>query len=127
MELFTRSRIPARRACSTISPAPPDGSDPGPLVIANGKLYGPTTSGGDASCWLSYGGCGVIFQFDKSGTEKVLYTFNGFTDGAVPVGPLTFDSEGNMYGATTQGMKDNCAFWQGGCGTIWKLSSLASD
>ncbi|MGC2446601.1 MAG: choice-of-anchor tandem repeat GloVer-containing protein [Candidatus Sulfotelmatobacter sp.] len=100
----------------------PDGSDPGPIVIANGKLYGATTSGGQPTCWLSYGGCGVIFQFDKSGTEKVLYTFNGVTDGAVPVGPLTFDSEGNMYGATVQGMKDNCAFWQGGCGTIWKLS-----
>jgi uncharacterized repeat protein (TIGR03803 family) len=100
----------------------PDGSDPGGLVIANGKLYGTTTSGGDASCWLSYGGCGLIFEFDRAGTEEILYTFNGVTDGAVPVGPLTFDSEGNMYGATVQGMKDNCAFWQGGCGTIWKLS-----
>jgi len=106
---------------------PPDGSDPGALAIANGKLYGATTSGGQANCWGPYGGCGIIFQFDKSGTEKILYTFNGVTDGAVPVGPPTFDSEGNIYGATVQGMKDNCAFWQGGCGTIWKLTPPSSD
>jgi len=106
---------------------PPDGQDPGPLVIANGRHYGTTHYGGLASCWVQYGGCGTIFEFDKSGTEKVLYTFNGVTDGAAPVGPLTFDSEGNVYGTTAEGMKDNCGFWQGGCGTIWKLSPPAAD
>ena len=63
---------------------PPDGQDPGPLVIANGRHYGTTHYGGLASCWVQYGGCGTIFEFDKSGTEKVLYTFNGVTDGAAP-------------------------------------------
>jgi uncharacterized repeat protein (TIGR03803 family) len=101
---------------------PPDGSNPGPLVIANGRLYGTTVSGGQPSCWDSYGGCGTIFEFDPSGTEKVLYAFGGVTDGAVPVGPITFDSEGNMYGTTESGPKDGCPFSHGGCGTIWKFA-----
>ncbi|MGC2449602.1 MAG: choice-of-anchor tandem repeat GloVer-containing protein [Candidatus Sulfotelmatobacter sp.] len=100
----------------------PDGSNPGPLVIANGRLYGTTVSGGQPTCWGPYGGCGTIFEFDKSGKERVIYAFNGVTDGAVPVGPITFDSEGNMYGTTESGPKDGCPFSHGGCGTVWKFS-----
>lgn len=99
----------------------PDGANPGPLVIAHGKLYGTTFYGGQASCWGPSGGCGTIFEFDMSGTEKVLYAFGGVTDGAVPAGPVTFDSEGNMYGATQTGNEDGCPFSHGGCGTVWKL------
>src|SRR6478672_9639830 len=31
---------------------PPDGQDPGPLVIANGRHYGTAHCGGLASCWV---------------------------------------------------------------------------
>ncbi len=101
---------------------PPDGQDPGQLIIANGRLYGTTYSGGQANCWGLSGGCGTIFEFDSSGSEKVLYRFNGVTGGAQPTGPVVFDSEGNMYGTTESGVKNGCPFSHGGCGTIWKFA-----
>ena len=36
--------------------------------------------------------------------EKVLYSFQGGTkDGSVPAGGVVFDTQGNLYGATTDG------------------------
>jgi uncharacterized repeat protein (TIGR03803 family) len=35
--------------------------------------------------------------------EKVLYSFQGGNDGAVPAGGLVFDKRGNLYGATADG------------------------
>jgi len=32
--------------------------------------------------------------------EKVLYDFQGGTDGYRPLGPLVFDPAGNLYGTT---------------------------
>jgi uncharacterized repeat protein (TIGR03803 family) len=101
---------------------PPDGATPNQLVIAHGKLYGTTYLGGQLNCNGISGLCGTIFEFDKSGGEKVLYRFSGFTDGEEPTGPVTFDSDGNMYGTTQSGIKDGCPFSHGGCGTVWKFA-----
>ena len=38
-----------------------------------------------------------------AGNYKVIYTFTGTPDGAVPVSDLTFDAEGNLYGTTVGG------------------------
>jgi hypothetical protein len=35
--------------------------------------------------------------------EKVLYSFQGGTDGATPAGGVVFDKAGNLYGTTTDG------------------------
>jgi len=35
--------------------------------------------------------------------EKVLYSFQGGSDGAVPAGGVVFDKAGNLYGATADG------------------------
>ncbi len=51
---------------------------------------------------------------------KVLWSFAGGTsDGAIPMGPLTFDKSGNLYGTTDAGGISTCS---GGCGTVFELS-----
>jgi uncharacterized repeat protein (TIGR03803 family) len=56
--------------------------------------------------------------------EKVLYSFQGVTDGATPVGGVVFDSAGNLYGATQDGGSANClSIYQ--CGTVYQLAPPA--
>jgi uncharacterized repeat protein (TIGR03803 family) len=58
-------------------------------------------------------------------TFQVLHTFTGGGDGALPVGGLTMDRAGNLYGATAAGGDDgnNCPTGgsANGCGTVFKL------
>jgi len=51
--------------------------------------------------------------------EKVLYNFQGGTDGNYPIGGLVFDAQGNLYGTTDIGGGGSCI---GGCGTVFKLT-----
>jgi uncharacterized repeat protein (TIGR03803 family) len=53
--------------------------------------------------------------------EKVLYAFQGGTDGSQPNGGLVQDQAGNLYGTTYYGGDLSCAPGQG-CGTVFKLS-----
>lgn len=69
----------------------------GVILDAQGNIYGGTRSGGGPN------GCGVVYELnpDKHGqwTEKVLYSFpdhEGCEGG--PMGALTFDGIGNLYG-----------------------------
>jgi uncharacterized repeat protein (TIGR03803 family) len=58
--------------------------------------------------------------------EKVLYSFQGGTsDGSVPAGGVVFDSEGNLYGATTDGGPASCKPIGSACGTVFQLSPPA--
>jgi len=81
-----------------------EGPYAGVIEDSSGNLYG-TTSGGGTD------GKGTVFQLvppSGSGgawTENVLYSFTGLTDGGAPVGGLTFDSAGNLYGTTLPGWK----------------------
>jgi hypothetical protein len=56
--------------------------------------------------------------------EKVLYSFQGGTDGSVPAGGVVFDSAGNLYGATSGGGSGSCTGWFP-CGTVFELSPPA--
>ena len=47
-------------------------------------------------------------------TTTILYSFTGSSDGRNPVGPLIFDSAGNLYGVAQYG--------GAGCGVIFELS-----
>ena len=40
--------------------------------------------------------------------EKVLYSFQGIPDGALPIGGVVFDKQGNLYGATQGGGSGSC-------------------
>jgi uncharacterized repeat protein (TIGR03803 family) len=103
-----------------------DGQYPtiGPLVHdAAGNLYGTTISGGEKGSNCNGGTCGVVFKLDTSGTETVLHTFTGGSDGAFPDGGLVMDAAGKLYGTTGQGGDLNCAF-NGikGCGVVFKIT-----
>jgi uncharacterized repeat protein (TIGR03803 family) len=83
-----------------------DGAGPdGSLMFDQaGNLYGTTAGGGSNYLW------GTVFQLtpNHSGgwTESVLHSFcspSFCTDGYNPVGSVTFDEAGNLYGATVFG------------------------
>jgi uncharacterized repeat protein (TIGR03803 family) len=92
-----------------------DGAYPsGRLVMdSQGNLYG-TTEGGGAYGW------GTVFELTLSGTETVLYTFTGGTDGGAPFSGLAFKG-GAFYGATYLGGNEMACVTrkQKGCGTIF--------
>ena len=99
-----------------------DGWGPGTRLIMDkaGNLYGTTEEGGNLA--LCNGrGCGVVFKVDAGGKETVLHAFTG-PDGAVPMGRLTMDATGNLYGTTSNGgaIQSSCF---GGCGTVFKLDT----
>ncbi len=81
-----------------------DGAAPeaGLVMDAAGNLYGTTSAGGSS-------GNGTVFELvapkTKGGqwTESVLYSFGTGTDGSAPVGGVSFDSAGNLYGTTSAG------------------------
>jgi uncharacterized repeat protein (TIGR03803 family) len=83
-----------------------------------GNLYGVTQLGG------AYDN-GAVFMLSPNAnsgwTETVLYSFKGLigggTDGYWPTGSLTFDSAGNLYGATSWGGDS-----PNKVGTIFKLT-----
>jgi uncharacterized repeat protein (TIGR03803 family) len=105
-----------------------NGSD-GRLPVANlvldraGNLYGTTELGGSTACGGI--GCGIIFEVSppsqSSGvwTEKVLYSFQGGSDGAEPAAGLVFDNEGALYGTTGEGGSSNE-------GTVFQLKPPSS-
>jgi uncharacterized repeat protein (TIGR03803 family) len=91
----------------------PDGSSPSNVVIFDsvGNLYGTTTKGGA-------NGFGTVFELSPAGngwTEKVLYSFQGNSDGSYPTSGLLLDGSGNLYGTTSNG-------GTGGGGTVFELT-----
>jgi uncharacterized repeat protein (TIGR03803 family) len=98
-----------------------DGAYPAATLILDptGNLYGATPLGG-AYNW------GVAFKLkpDANGRwkERVLHTFTGGKDGAVPVA-LILDGSGNLYGTAYDGGIASCSF---GCGVVFKLTPVAN-
>jgi len=110
-----------------------DGSSPaGTLIIdSSGNLYGATGYGGTGKCMIFGGvvGCGTVYELSppkKQGeawTEKVLYSFKGDKDGQLAGESLTFDTRGNIFGATAYGGgygSCNEPYYQH-CGAIYEL------
>lgn len=91
-----------------------DGQIPygGLIADALGNLYGITLQGGTYDE-------GTVFRLtrdaDGAWSESVLHSFYAPEDGYCPTGPLVFDKEWNLYGATTCGGTFN----QGG---VFKLT-----
>ena len=67
---------------------------------------------------------GMMFAFSVAASakwhEKVLYSFQGGTDGYYPAGGVVFDNAGTFYGATNWGGDLNCS--SDGCGTVFAVS-----
>jgi uncharacterized repeat protein (TIGR03803 family) len=104
----------------------------GLTIDSAGNLYGVTAYGGTGGCVLFGGvaGCGIVFELSPPSapggawTKTTIYSFRGGVDGYLPNGNLTFDSAGNLYGATTYGGgfgSCNAPYYQY-CGTIFEVS-----
>ncbi len=94
-----------------------DGAYPrgGVVIGGDGTLYGTTTSGGGSA------GGGTVYQLrprpatppstSQPWNETVLFRFTDDNTGLDPVGNLTLDAGGNLYGVT----------FLGGYGVVWEL------
>lgn len=77
---------------------------------AAGNLYGTTFEGGEY-------GVGTVFELTNTSQgwkEALLYNFTGGDNGAGPLAGVTFDSQGNLYGTTVNGGRDEV-------GTVFQL------
>jgi uncharacterized repeat protein (TIGR03803 family) len=87
------------------------------LLSVDGTLYG-TTPGGK----LHH--VGTVFSIDPTtGTETVLYIFQGVPDGAHPYAGLV-NVNGTLYGTTIYGGTGTCKFikQEVGCGTVFSIT-----
>jgi uncharacterized repeat protein (TIGR03803 family) len=107
----------------------PDATSPfaGLLVGKQGNLFGTTSNGGNVYQCYAYGGlgCGTVFKIDASGRETLLYEFKGNfgtgkADGQGPMGGLTADAAGNLYGTTPFGGKEQS-------GTIFTITKRGRE
>jgi len=108
-----------------------DGGYPSGSLVRDtaGNLYGTTVGGGNFNCVQGFGGsCGTVFKLDPTGTETVLYSFQGTTDGSMPFAGVVMDGAGNLYGtASNGGHEDPNAFCDAfGCGTIFKIDATGA-
>lgn len=87
-----------------------DGSAPDGKLLedAQGNFYGTAATGGS-------GGGGTVFEFSPSGSGWNLSVLHSFTGTEGPVGGLTMDANGNLYGTTFS----DGAF---GFGNVFKLT-----
>jgi uncharacterized repeat protein (TIGR03803 family) len=92
-----------------------DGEIPyaGLIQGSDGNFYGTTYDGGA-------GGLGTVFKVTPSGTETVLYSFAGGSDGEYPYAGVIQGSDGNFYGTTYQGGTS-------GLGTVFKLTPSGTE
>lgn len=78
-----------------------DGSDPtGLRQDAAGNVYGVAGGGGTHNS-------GTVFKVNPTGAFSTLYNFcskASCADGSFPIGPLTLDSSGNIYGVLVSGV-----------------------
>jgi uncharacterized repeat protein (TIGR03803 family) len=92
-----------------------DGAAPdAALIHVNGMFYGTTAAGGASST-----GTGTVFAISKKGSEAILHSFQGGSDGSEPLGAL-INVGGILYGTTFGGGSTNCGV--GGCGTVFAIT-----
>ena len=91
-----------------------DGKNPSTGVIRDsvGNLYGTTQYGGASNN-------GVVYEVNTAGTETLLHSFTGGSDGANPQAGLLLNAAGDLFGTTYYG-----GLHQGpaGDGTVFKLA-----
>jgi uncharacterized repeat protein (TIGR03803 family) len=99
-----------------------DAGDPtaGLIIDSAGNLYG-TTNGGGANYQ------GTVFKIAPDGTETLLHSFTGGSDGGNPFGGLQLDSKGNLWGTTQYGGAKDCGQYVTGCGVVFKLAPNGTE
>lgn len=86
----------------------------GLILDTSGNLYGTAEMGGKGS--------GTVFKLThtKSGwKERTLYAFRGGSDAGYPLSGLSWNADGNLYGATVRGGTGNA-------GAVFQLKHVAS-
>jgi uncharacterized repeat protein (TIGR03803 family) len=75
-----------------------DGSYPaaGVTIDSTGDLYGTCLGGGSNNA-------GMVWEIEQSGNYRDVHDFGVGTDGTGPLGGVTIDSSGNMYGTCASG------------------------
>jgi uncharacterized repeat protein (TIGR03803 family) len=95
----------------------------GPVFLDSlGNLYGTTLYTEQDGVPLC---CGTVYKVTSSGAEIVVHQFAGSSDGAWPYGGLVTDSQGNLYGTTSEGGGSGCN--NSGCGTVFKLTPSGTE
>lgn len=88
-----------------------------------GNLYGTTVFGGI--------GKGIVFKVTAAGKYSILHTFGKVSgDGSWPLGPLTLDAAGNIYGTASdmETCTNECpAAKDLGFGIVYKLNSKGAE
>lgn len=82
------------------------------LISVKGTFYGATAQGGRGP--LS----GVVYSMTTTGSEKVLHSFTGGSDGAGPSGVI--DVNGTLYGTAGGGGGSGCS--GAGCGLVFAVT-----
>jgi uncharacterized repeat protein (TIGR03803 family) len=103
-----------------------DGDEPfgGATLDAAGNVYGTTNGGGAYNA-------GTVYEIiRKTGTEKVLHSFNNTGEGHYPGPGVILDAAGNVYGTTSVGgQTQNCGTQR--CpepnGTVFELTQKAAN
>lgn len=94
----------------------PDGRYPlgGLIRDSEGNLYGTTVWGG------TYG-FGTVFEITAAGTESILYSFTGGSDGSQAYGNLSRGKNGDLFGVTLAGgiTRGGC---KQGCGVVFQVT-----
>jgi uncharacterized repeat protein (TIGR03803 family) len=102
----------------------PDGAVPYAGIIDHGgTFYGTTATGG------AYDDSGTVYSLTGNGTERVLHSFKGYPDGAIPYDALT-DVDGVLYGTTEfGGDSGQKCIGRGivGCGIIFSLTTAGKE
>lgn len=105
-----------------------DGSAPDGDVTFDsaGNLYGTTWSGGRGLCDESP--CGTVYEMSNSGGQWTESVIHDFADGPGynPLGPVTIDSSGNLYGTTSGSSGPDSAVYELLHAQGWPVSSLYS-
>jgi uncharacterized repeat protein (TIGR03803 family) len=93
------------------------GSEPGSGLVMDdsGNLYGTTIYGGPNAD-------GVAFELAPDGSETVLHTFLGGSDGEEPMGKLIRTKKGYLFGTTVLGGGDGQGCGGYGCGTVFSIA-----
>ena len=91
----------------------------GVTLDSKGNVYGTTLYSGTSS--------GTVFglspQQNGSWKETILYNFpNPEKNGGAPVGGVTFDNQGNLYGTASAGGDPVCS-----CGVVFKMTPQANS
>jgi uncharacterized repeat protein (TIGR03803 family) len=125
--VYSVSTTGSEKVLYSFTGGPADGARPqSDLLDVNGTLYGTTFAGGPykSPCNGTATSCGTVYSITTSGEEKVLYVFQGGTDGGGPSSAL-INVGGTMYGTTAYGGGTGCGGL--GCGTVYSITTSGQE